>query len=294
MTLPEGFQAAKPMPRPGWTLETKTGAYAPPCDDHGHEFTEGLREITWSGGDLPDARFDRFVFRGTIGEDLAPGEVLRFATVQTCADGQIAWDGSDDDRPAPALTAPQGGGHHDHAAAAPETVKLGDLEIAGAFARATRPNAPGAGGVLSVTNHGAADDRLISARSDAAGRVEIHEMVMQGDVMRMRPLADGLPIPAGETVALKPGGFHLMFMDLRGPLVEGQAATITLVFEKAGAVEFTLPIRARDATGGHGHGAMDHRKMDHRKMDHRRLDDGAGRGADHASAAPAGAALRLG
>ena len=131
------------------------------------------------------------------------------------------------------------------------TATLGDLTIEAPFAFATLPNQPVAGGFMSITNAGDSDDTLIAASSPDAGRVEIHEMAMEGDVMRMREIEGGLVIPAGETVALKPGGFHIMFMDLPGPMVEGEMADVTLTFETAGEVTMTLPIVERPM-GGHG------------------------------------------
>lgn len=139
----------------------------------------------------------------------------------------------------------QAHGHH-----APET--LGDLSFEGAFSRATLPNAPVAGAFLTITNSGP-DDRLIGAQTTAAGRVEIHEMTMEGDVMKMRPLAEGLALPAGETVELAPGGYHLMLMDLAAPLVEGQTAEITLTFENSGEITLPFAIMAPNAKGGSGH-----------------------------------------
>lgn len=138
---------------------------------------------------------------------------------------------------------------HDHGAAAeaPAEIRVGDLVLTEAFSRATRPGAPVAGGFLLIANEGAADDRLVAARSDIAGHMEIHEMAMADGVMKMRELPDGLAIPAGETVALKPGGYHVMFMDLKGPLVEGETVTVTLVFEKAGEVTLPLAILGPDA-----------------------------------------------
>ena len=130
--------------------------------------------------------------------------------------------------------------------------RLGDLSITMPMARATPPNAPVAGGFLTVTNTGESDDRLVAASSNVAGRIEIHEMAMDGDVMKMRELADGLPIPAGETVVLQPGGFHLMFMELKEPLVEGETVNVTLVFEQAGEIEVTLMIGSRSMGSGHG------------------------------------------
>tara|TARA_R100000935_G_scaffold61_1_gene223 strand:- start:394 stop:918 length:525 start_codon:yes stop_codon:yes gene_type:complete len=140
-------------------------------------------------------------------------------------------------------------GAMDHAGAA--TYTLGDLTIAGTFTRATLPNAPVAGGFLTVTNAGAVDDTLIGASSSIAGDTQIHEMAMQGDVMKMRELPAGLPIPAGETVTLQPGGFHLMFMDLNQPLVEGEAVTVTLTFETAGEIDVVLPVGATAAKMAH-------------------------------------------
>ena len=130
-----------------------------------------------------------------------------------------------------------------------QDIKVGALTITAPFARATLPNAPVAGGFLTVTNTGATDDTLIGAASDIAGKVQIHEMVMDGDVMKMRELANGLVISAGETIALKPGGYHLMFMDLNGGLVEGETVKVTLMFEKAGSVAVELPIGPRAAMG---------------------------------------------
>jgi protein SCO1 len=89
------------------------------------------------------------------------------------------------------------------------------------------PNAPVAGGFLTVENTGAEDDRLIAARSPVAGHMEVHEMRMQGDVMKMHEVEGGLPIPAGETVTLKPGGYHVMFLDLQQPLGRGDCQLVT-------------------------------------------------------------------
>jgi copper(I)-binding protein len=90
--------------------------------------------------------------------------------------------------------------------------------------------------------------------------MEVHEMVLHGDVMRMRELEGGLPIPAGETVALQPGGYHVMFMDLAGPFEAGQSVEVTLTFEKAGDLTLTMPVVPRGGAGmGHGgHGGMTH------------------------------------
>ena len=281
LTLPEGVYNAKPMPKAGWELTTETGAYATPYMNHGTEMTEGVRKVTWSGGNLEDGWYDEFTVRAAIGPDVAPDTILYLPVMQYCADGTADWtdtsgaDGVPNPAPKTRVVAGAGHGHghghghgaghgHDHDAAATTNdgpVVAGDLTLTGGFSRATLPNAPVGGGFLTIQNAGAAD-RLVAASSDVSERVEIHEMAMDGDVMRMRELPDGLPLPAGETVDLKPGGYHLMFMGLSGALVEGETLEVTLEFENAGEVVVPLLIGAPNAKasddGGmqHDHGHM--------------------------------------
>lgn len=135
-------------------------------------------------------------------------------------------------------------------------VHLGPINIALPFTRATLPNAPVGGGFLTIENTGTEADRLISASSTVAGATQIHEMAMEGDVMKMRQLVDGLEIPAGETVVLAPGGYHIMFMGLNQAFVQGETVAVTLTFEKAGSVEVLLPVEAAAAaapTAAHAH-----------------------------------------
>lgn len=126
-------------------------------------------------------------------------------------------------------------------------ITFGALELNAPFARATLPNAPVGGGFLTIVNTGQGDDRLVSVSVDFAKQAQIHEMAMEGDVMKMRQLPDGLVIPAGATVTLVPGGYHLMFMGLSQPLVEGETVPVTLTFEKAGTVTIDLHILAAAA-----------------------------------------------
>ena len=138
------------------------------------------------------------------------------------------------------------------------SVTLEGLTVENAFARATLPNAPVGGGYLSITNTNDADDSLLSATSSAAGEVQLHEMSMVDDVMRMNELPDGITIPAGETVTLAPGGLHLMFMQLTQSFDEGSTVPVTLSFEKAGTVEVMLDVRGIAAgTGADCNGAME-------------------------------------
>jgi periplasmic copper chaperone A len=138
---------------------------------------------------------------------------------------------------------------------------LGDLRIGHPWTRATPPSARVAAGYLTVENKGAAADRLVSATFSGSAVVEVHEMAMDGGVMRMRELPKGLEIPAGGKMELKPGGLHLMFIDLKAGLKEGQTVKGVLVFERAGRIEVAFQVEAMAARGGghghqgHGHGA---------------------------------------
>jgi copper(I)-binding protein len=125
--------------------------------------------------------------------------------------------------------------------------KLGTLEIVRPWTRATAPSAPAGGGFVTLANKGAAADRLVSAKSPAAEKVEIHEMKMDGNIMRMRELDKGLEVPAGGSVELKPGGLHIMFMQLRAPFTAGAKVPVTLVFEKAGSIDVEFEVQAMGA-----------------------------------------------
>ena len=129
------------------------------------------------------------------------------------------------------------------------TFKLGDLTVTSPWTRATPGGAKIAGGYLKITNNGTSADRFTGAKSDAADHVEIHEMSMSDGVMKMRPLPDGLEIKPGETVELKSGGYHLMFMDLKQPLKQGDTLKATLRFEKAGSLDVNFSVNALGATG---------------------------------------------
>lgn len=134
------------------------------------------------------------------------------------------------------------------AAAFAHDYKLGALEIGQPWARATAPTAPTGGGFLTITNKGTTADRLVSASSPAAEKVQIHEMKMDGNIMRMREVEHGLEIPPGATVTLAPGGFHLMMMGLKGPLKQGARVPLTLTFEKAGRIDVELAVEGMGAT----------------------------------------------
>jgi copper(I)-binding protein len=128
-----------------------------------------------------------------------------------------------------------------------QNYKLGALQIDQPWARATPPSAPAGGGFLKITNTGTTPDRLVSASSPAAGLTQIHEMKMDGSVMRMREVEKGVEIPPGGSVTLAPGGYHLMMMQLKGPLTQGSKVPVTLVFEKAGKIDVELSVESMGA-----------------------------------------------
>ena len=126
-------------------------------------------------------------------------------------------------------------------------VQLKSLDIRQPFARATPASAKTAAVFMAIENKGKEVDRLLSASSPAAGIVEIHEMKMAGGMMQMREVS-GLEIKPGATIELKPGGYHVMLMDLKAPLKQGESVPVTLKFEKAGAVEVKAAIEAMGAS----------------------------------------------
>ena len=130
---------------------------------------------------------------------------------------------------------------------------VGSLSIGHPWTRPTPAGAPNGGGYMTITNKGSTDDRLVGGRTPAATRVEIHEMSMDGGVMRMRKLAGGLALPAGETVTLAPGGYHVMFIGLKAPFRAGDSVPVTLDFQKAGSVTVEFRVQAT-SPADHDHG----------------------------------------
>jgi len=137
--------------------------------------------------------------------------------------------------------------------------KAGAITINHPWARATPRGASVGAGYFTLTNSGPAPDRLVGATVAAADHVELHEMKMVDGIMRMRPVKDGIALEPGQTVEFKSGSFHLMMIDLKQPLQQGQRVKGTLTFEKAGSVdiEFAVegiggPARAAPATN-HAH-----------------------------------------
>lgn len=127
------------------------------------------------------------------------------------------------------------------AAEAADIVK-GDIRITQPWSRATPAGAKVAAGYLAVTNTGKTADRLVGGTAASAGVFELHDMTMTDGVMRMRRIEGGIELKPGATVRLQPGGMHVMFMELKQPLKQGERIKGTLVFEKAGTVEIEYEV----------------------------------------------------
>ena len=154
-----------------------------------------------------------------------------------------------------------------------QEVRVGELTLERMAIREAPAGAPVAGGYLVIRNDGAEGDRLLAAASPAAGEVQIHRMRMEEGVMRMRPLPDGIEVPAGETVALRPGGDHLMLMRPEA-MAAGEAVEVTLAFERAGEVTAPFPVQTLEQIR-EGMTLADKMAMEHG-------------GTAHGAAAPAG------
>jgi len=135
------------------------------------------------------------------------------------------------------------------AAPAEEQYMLGALRISAPWMRATPKGAAVAAGYVTIMNTGAAPDRLLSVLSDIAGMAQVHEMTMNGGVMTMREVAQPLEIKPGGTLELKPGGYHVMFMQLAHGISEGDKVKATLVFEKAGSIDIQFAVGGLAAKG---------------------------------------------
>lgn len=132
--------------------------------------------------------------------------------------------------------------------------KAQSVDVKEAWARATVAGQKATGAFMKLTAK--ADTKLVAVSSPAAGVAEVHEMKMDGNVMKMRAVEGGLDLPAGKTVELKPGGYHVMLMDLKAPLAKDGTVAMTLVFKDAKGVEskmdVSLPVATMAPAGGHG------------------------------------------
>lgn len=137
------------------------------------------------------------------------------------------------------------------------------IEIKDAWVRTSVPGQKATGAFMKISAKDGA--KLVATASPVAGVAEVHEMKMEGNIMKMRAVAGGLDIPAGKTVELKPGGYHVMLMDLKAALVKDSSVPLTLVFKDAKGVETKVELKVPVATTAPGAKAGDMPAMDHSK-----------------------------
>jgi copper(I)-binding protein len=141
-------------------------------------------------------------------------------------------------------------------------ITAGDLQIIHPHIPQPAASAKAAGGFMAIFNNGTEPDRLIGIESAIAMKSEVHETKVDAAGVGTMAHVDAIEIPAGQTVSLEHGGYHIMFMGLNGTLAEGELHKATLIFERTGRVEIEFQIDPPTGTGG-GHSDMDHSKMDH-------------------------------
>jgi len=146
-----------------------------------------------------------------------------------------------------------------------QTMTTAPITVEHAWARATPGTITTGGAYMTVIDHGAAADRLIGVSTPVAGKAEIHEMTNDKGVMKMH-MVDGLAVEPGKPLELKPGGYHVMLMDLKHPLKEGDSFPLTLVFQKAGSVAVTVKVAKAGAMAPDAPAAMPGMNMPGTKM----------------------------
>ena len=263
--IPPGFQGAKPVPKAGWKVDIQRAALAKPYDNHGKSVLEDVSKVSWAaaskGAALPESSFDEFTLRGKLPADAGP---MWFKVLQTCAVGRNDWS----DIPASG-TATQGlkspaallqvravdpgmANALGSSAMVPVMAVQGagqPVEAAGAWVRSTVQGQKGTGAFMRLTAK--AGTRLVGVSSPVAGVAEVHEMKMDGDVMKMRAVP-ALDLPAGVAVDLKPGGYHVMLMDLKQPVAPGSTVPVTLLFKDAKGVDSKLELKLPASTSAPG------------------------------------------
>ncbi len=131
------------------------------------------------------------------------------------------------------------------------------IKVTAAWSRELPPTAPVGAAFLTIDNHSDQADRLVSAQSSIAEVTELHAHIHEGDVMRMVKV-DAIDIPAHGQLTLEPGGYHVMLIDLKKPLVAGETLPLTLEFEHAGLMDITVNIKSSDAGTSAEQPEMDH------------------------------------
>lgn len=136
----------------------------------------------------------------------------------------------------------------------PATAEMAEIMVDDPYARAATPMAKSGAAFMAIMNQSDEDDRLVSASSDVATRVELHTHIEEGGVMKMTHVEEGFEIPAGGMLMMERGGKHVMFMGLKEPFEQGKMIDVTLTFENAGDVRVQIPVDLERKPGAGAHG----------------------------------------
>jgi copper(I)-binding protein len=234
--IPDNVAVLKLPEKPGWTVNDERAGGR-------------VTAVTWQGR-LDAAQKDQFGLLLKLPAN--PGQ-LYFATVQRCADQEIRWTDTapESKTPAPKLTLVA-------AAANNHALTAGPITITQSWARATPPGAQTGAAYLTIVNHGTEPDALIGGSTPVADKVEFHQSTMDNGIMKMRQATNGVSIPAGGTVELKPDGYHVMLIGLKAPLRSGTMLPVTLRFAKAGSIEVVFAVEPIGARGPSSGAAAEH------------------------------------
>ena len=134
-------------------------------------------------------------------------------------------------------------------AAVPAFAQSPSIQVENPWARATPSGAKTGAVYMTIDNKSSIADRLTGVSSEVAKKLQIHETKTDKGITKMREISGGLPVPVGGSLVLKPGGYHVMLIDLNRPLKAGETFPLTLVFEKAGKISITVPVQSMGATG---------------------------------------------
>jgi copper(I)-binding protein/uncharacterized protein YcnI len=255
--IPAGFEGAKPQPKTGWTLQVKKANLSKPYQSHGKTVTEDVIELEWTANSkesaLPDGAFDEFAFMAKLPEKAG---VAWLRVLQTCEKGQMDWSQIPTTgvstkglkMPAALLTLRSEGGAN--AAASPgnnAAVSTAAMSVSDIWIRPTVSGQKATGAFMKLTAKD--NSKLIGVSSPVAGIAEVHEMKMEKDVMKMAAIPS-LDLPAGKSVELKPGGYHVMLMDLKSPVEKGAKVPLTLKFQDAKGAKFQIDVMVEASVPG--------------------------------------------
>jgi copper(I)-binding protein len=213
----------------------------------------GSRAMKGSGGASHRRRIGpRCLRAGALALTILVGAAPLAGAVELSAEGRVALHDARGLGPVRRVPLASPAVHHDSAIAAEHRAfRAGSLIVMRAWSRPTLGSSRLTAGYLQIANTGTEPDRLIGGSAGIAEQLEIHAAEVRDGISRMRSLPEGIEIPAGATVDLRPGGRHLMFGELRDAVVAGERFEATLVFEKAGpiVVEFDVQNRSDDEAG---------------------------------------------